>query len=459
MKRPSVSLLFDKRRMKEGFASVKLSVYYNAQQKQYATGIILDEKQLDFLAKNKAGLTGKVRDEDLRNLWNKVYGREYIDDTSEDRKESWLLKAQKVISKIEHRFSFEEFQAMLFSEQPVEIAFTNDLIVALRNEFTSLVNDENFTKASIYRSAANSVERFVTEVGITNKTQPRVPFGLITKDFLKKHEKYLVNNGGINFKSQARRPVGPTTVAFYMNAIKKMVNEAIKAKIVTRDDYPFGNDGYRPPRGNNTKKALPTEILAALISYSGKYPRREYALDIWKFSYFCGGMNMTDVARIRWRNVDLNQRQVTFVRRKTRTSKANAGAGITLSLLPEAIAIIDKWVHPSIDQNDFVFPELNQKMSEKEIQKSIFNLTQRVNRMLTLILKELGIQAKVRTYEARHSYATTLARAQVPLAFISQGLGHSSLKTTEQYLGSFEYDQTQQYLSALIPKKQESQDS
>jgi integrase/recombinase XerD len=459
MKRPSVSLLFDKRRMKEGFASVKLSIYYNAQQKQYATGIILDEKQLDFLAKNKAGLTGKVRDENLRNLWNRIYGREYIDDATEGKKETWLLKAQKVISKIEHRFSFEEFQVLLFSEQQTEVGFTNDLIVALRSEFTKLVSEDNFTKASIYRSAANSVERFVTETGITNKTLPKVPFGLITRAFLKKYEKFLVTNGGINAKSKARRPVGPTTVAFYMNAIKKMVNEAIKAKVINRDDYPFGSDGYRPPRGNNTKKALPTEILAALMAYSGKFPRRNYALDIWKFSYFCGGMNMTDVARLRWRNVDLTQREISFVRRKTRTSKANAGAGITLSLLPEAVEIINKWAQASNDQNDFVFPEVNQQMSEKEIHSTIFNLTQRVNRMLVLILKELGIQAKVRTYEARHSYATTLARAHVPLAFISQGLGHSSLKTTEQYLGSFEYDQTQKFLSALIPKKQESQDS
>lgn len=122
-------------------------------------------------------------------------------------------------------------------------------------------------------------------------------------------------------------------------------------------------------------------------------------------------MNMTDVARLRWRNVDLTQREISFVRRKTRTSKANAGAGITLSLLPEAVEIIKKWALPSTDQNEFVFPELNQKMTEKEIHGTIFNLTQRVNRMLTLILKELGIQAKIRTYEARHSYATTLARA------------------------------------------------
>jgi hypothetical protein len=39
--------------MKEGLASVKLSVYYNAQQKQYAAGIILDDKQVEFLTKKQ----------------------------------------------------------------------------------------------------------------------------------------------------------------------------------------------------------------------------------------------------------------------------------------------------------------------------------------------------------------------------------------------------------------------
>ncbi|WP_310590505.1 tyrosine-type recombinase/integrase [Dyadobacter sp. CY261] len=94
-----------------------------------------------------------------------------------------------------------------------------------------------------------------------------------------------------------------------------------------------------------------------------------------------------------------------------------------------------KWGQSSSDQNEFVFPELNQQVNEKEIYLAVYNLTQRVNRMLVLILKELGIQAKIRTYEARHSYATMLARAQVPLAFISQGLGHSSLTTTEEIPG------------------------
>lgn len=459
MKLATVAIFFDKRRLKEGNSSVKLSVYYNSQQKQYATGIILDERQVEFLNKHKSGLTGKVRDEDLRNLWNKIYGREYSDEVTGDKKESWILRAQTVISKIGHRFSFEEFQSLLFSQKLEPTEFPNDLILALRMIEKQLNDDENYGRANIFRSVANSVERFVTEVGITRKASPKVPFGIVNKQFLKKYENYLLENGGFRPLTKTRRPVGPTTVSFYMSSIKKVLNEAIKAKFIAQEDYPFGGDGYRIPKGRNTKKALSTDVISALLGYSSRFSRRNYAMAVWKFSYFCGGMNMADLARLRWRNLDLVNNQVSFVRRKTRTSKASPEKETILTLMPEALEIIKKWCQISDNPNEFVFPELNLSMDERQIHLAIYSLTRRINRMLEVIAKELGIKAKIRTYEARHSYATTLARAKVPLAFISQGMGHSTITYTEKYLGTFEYDQTQQFLSALIPKKQESQDS
>ena len=39
---------------------------------------------------------------------------------------------------------------------------------------------------------------------------------------------------------------------------------------------------------------------------------------------------------------------------------------------------------------------------------------------------------------ARHTYSTVLKRANVPIAAISEALGHFSVKTTEIYLDSFE---------------------
>ncbi|MNL63338.1 Tyrosine recombinase XerC [compost metagenome] len=66
------------------------------------------------------------------------------------------------------------------------------------------------------------------------------------------------------------------------------------------------------------------------------------------------------------------------------------------------------------------------------------------------IAETLGIQGNVNTYSARHSFATILLQSEAPLAFISQALGHTSISTTESYLGSFDDEKTKKYLSALL---------
>jgi integrase len=53
---------------------------------------------------------------------------------------------------------------------------------------------------------------------------------------------------------------------------------------------------------------------------------------------------------------------------------------------------------------------------------------------------------------ARHSYSTVLKRANVPIEMISESLGHTSIKTTEIYLDSFENDRRADISRLLLPK-------
>ena len=47
----------------------------------------------------------------------------------------------------------------------------------------------------------------------------------------------------------------------------------------------------------------------------------------------------------------------------------------------------------------------------------------------------------ISTYTVRHSYATVLKRSGANIAYISESLGHSELKTTQNYLASFEHEE------------------
>jgi len=56
-------------------------------------------------------------------------------------------------------------------------------------------------------------------------------------------------------------------------------------------------------------------------------------------------------------------------------------------------------------------------------------------------------------YLARHPFSRILKRGGVPIAYISESPGHSDLRTTENYLGSFEDNQKKEFGKLLMPEK------
>lgn len=68
-------------------------------------------------------------------------------------------------------------------------------------------------------------------------------------------------------------------------------------------------------------------------------------------------------------------------------------------------------------------------------------------------MKQVASELKIphiSTYTARHSFATVLKRAGVNIAYISESLGHSNLKTTEHYLASFEREEREKNSKLLM---------
>jgi len=73
-----------------------------------------------------------------------------------------------------------------------------------------------------------------------------------------------------------------------------------------------------------------------------------------------------------------------------------------------------------------------------------------VNGHLEKIGRSLGIDLKLTTYVARHSYATVLKRSGVSTSIISESLGHSSERVTQVYLDSFENKQINDAMKNLL---------
>lgn len=78
----------------------------------------------------------------------------------------------------------------------------------------------------------------------------------------------------------------------------------------------------------------------------------------------------------------------------------------------------------------------------------------RINKRMREVCQTLGFN-RITTYAARHTFATTLNRNGVPGAYISQQLGHTSIRTTQTYLASFEREarvESAKILSSILKK-------
>ena len=97
--------------------------------------------------------------------------------------------------------------------------------------------------------------------------------------------------------------------------------------------------------------------------------------------------------------------------------------------------IIDRWGNPDKSPGNYIFPFLDEYDTPIEQKKRVQDITRRINKRLKKIGNALNISG-ISTYTARHSFASVLKRSGANIAYISESLGHSDLKTTENYLAS-----------------------
>lgn len=102
--------------------------------------------------------------------------------------------------------------------------------------------------------------------------------------------------------------------------------------------------------------------------------------------------------------------------------------------------------------NGYLFPILDNKVHKTALQKQnrIHKMRGKVNEILKILGKRLGIESSITTYVARHSFASVLKKSGVNIALISEALGHSDLTTTQIYLDSFDNEQVDEAMKNLL---------
>jgi site-specific recombinase XerD len=222
------------------------------------------------------------------------------------------------------------------------------------------------------------------------------------------------------------RGVKPNSISSQMRAIRAIYNAAINEDRIEVAKNPFHR--YKIPSSNQTKKkAISKEDFLNIrkLRYkkgSALWHTKNYALIMFN----CRGMNLIDLVKLKKSNV--HQGRIFYGRSKT-------GDPLSVKLTSELKEILNHYLKHKSD-DDFLFPA-NYDGSTAKYEK-YKTIRRRVNERLKLIAKDAGIEQHFTTYSIRHSWATIAKYMGISTAIISEGLGHSSLKTTEIYLKRFD---------------------
>ncbi len=358
--------------------------------------------------------------------FNKVMGDRPRD---EHKKLSRILNAheEKATKDIESLpvFTFEKFERKYFDKTENNI----NVISALKNKAQLLRSEGRISTAVTYECSINSLKKY------TGKDN--LPFEKVDTHFLNEYEKWMLSKDNSN-----------TTISMYVRNVRTIFNESERSGVIKQGLYPFGKDKYIIPGGRNVKKALTLQEVGLIANYKAKEGTSEHRYrDYWLFSYLCNGINVKDIANLKYSNID--GEVISFVRAKTqRENKANQRT-IIVVISKEIGRIIDTWGNKPGTKNKYIFPILEDDFTPEQAYGKIRQVTKLINSYVSNIAETIGITNRVTSYTARHSFATVLKRSGASLEYISESLGHSNIGTTENYLADFEIDEKRKWAESL----------
>lgn len=394
----SVLSIVDKRRRKNnGLYPVKIEVIYRRTQKYFPTG----------------------KDVSLEE-WDGLWKRRRMSRKCMEIENSFHLIRNAVESLAEKgMFSFQRLEAYLG-----------------RGSGTIDEMIEKRMKELVSQGRINTFYRFRSTLRALGKFAGRdIRFEEITPGWLKKCENFWKKDGK-----------GDTTVNIYMKTLQNIYRSAIEDGIVKESLYPFGKDAYRIPSGRPRTLALSKEQVESVNQWKGE-SEVEYWRDLWIFSYLCNGINFRDMLFLRYGNICDDE--IIFIRSKTERAQGRVKT-IKVPLTRQMKIIMQRSGNGvSGSPKAYIFRFAKGNETPKQIVALVRKAVAECNAAMKTLAEQIGIPPFT-TYAARHSFATVLLRSGADITFISECLGHASVKTTQSYLAGYEKEERLKFAKRLL---------
>lgn len=329
-------------------------------------------------------------------------------------------------------FNFAKFEMTLFrkSTDNNNVRYHFNLVIAKN------IKNGKIGTAESYKYTLNSLAEF-------SKNEKRcsiekLTFETITADWLNAYESFMLSKN----KSY-------TTIGIYTRTLRAIFNNAIGDNDISKSTYPYSqvkNDKlYKIPRTKKVKKALSSIQLKILFNAEVTNNNEAKTKAFWFFSYLCNGMNLKDIALLKYSDID--EDKFTYYRAKT-FDKSALKKDITIYLTDYTKELITKYGNKS--KNGFVFDIIDIKEDSSTQYKKIKNFTRYINDHIKRIAIANDLPKDISFYYARHSFATNSVRKGASMEFISEALNHSDLSVTKHYFAGFEDETKKEFANSLL---------
>ena len=275
-------------------------------------------------------------------------------------------------------------------------------LVSIFEENNSLVKQEENKKYSHstvrqYNTTLSRLKEFL----IKEYGRKDIPVTELDAIFIRRYEIFLrsVYNTDHN------------TVMKYLKQLKKVIHFAMGTGYLDRDPFMSHKTAFK----DVSRDYLTADELDSIRSKEIKIRRVDRVRDVFVFACYTGiaygDLKILTTESIS-RGID-GKDWIIYHRGKT-------GIRASIPLLPPALEIIEKYrTDPECNADGKLLPVIS---------------NQKLNSYLSEIAGLCGIEKKLTTHVARHTFATTVTLSQgVPIETVSKMLGHTSLKTTQIY--------------------------
>lgn len=298
----------------------------------------------------------------------------------------------------------------IVSAEDIKNKFTGQTLVELPSKSLLEIFDEHnqeianligkdYVKATLtkYKTIRGKVSEFI----IKKYKKSDISLRELDFTFISQFEKFLKIQEGIEHN----------TAMSYIKRLKRILSIAVNNKWIAHNPFL----AFKCTTRKIARTHLSEHELSVLSLKDFKIRRLEEVRDCFLFSCYTG-YAFVDAQKLSPAHVHKRNDGEYWIE----TSRTKTEIAANVPLLPQAIAIIEKY------RDSEVCIESNRLLPIKSNQK--------MNAYLKEIADLCGIEKNLTTHMARHTFATTVTLGNdVPIETVSKMLGHTKITTTQIY--------------------------